>query len=327
LARAYFPRLATDPLDPVDAPPMVFDKRQRLALDYDRFPGGIFNPALTEHAGAVWGLARCELHDQSERNADKSLNFLPQQAVLFRLDNSLEVTEAHYEVQFENFPELPWRAEDYRLFVFGNRLYCTHTLWVQGYNIGIGLSQVDLRRRKLTLINPVYLEGVPVQGVEKNWIMIPGDRSLHCLYSFYPDYVLTELTDLDTAQFQRVHQSTLPPPANGLADRMISLSCVPQPLNDALWLLVHQKDEAMIYHDYLVRLNGQTLQPEAISAAPVISGGDCEGFWRGFLTVFSLLFIGDQAVISFGEGDRFAALATAPAADFAGTPMQPLAPV
>lgn len=305
---------------------MVFQNRHRLNLDYDRFPGGIFNPALAHHAGAVWGLARCEPHDQAERNADKALNFLPSQAVLFQLDDSLAVAEAHYEVQFENFPELPWRAEDYRLFAFQNRLYCTHTLWVQGYNLGIGLSQVDVRRRTITLINPVHLEGVAVQGIEKNWVMIPGNRSLHCLYSFYPDFVLTELADLDTAQFQLIHQSTLTPPVNGLADRLISLSCVPQPLDDALWLLVHQKDEAMIYHDYLVRLNAQTLQPEAINAAPVISGGDCGGFWRGFLTVFSLLIIDDQAIISCGEGDRFAALTTAPAADLAGTPMQPLAP-
>ena len=158
-------------------------------------------------------------------------------------------------------------------------------------------------------------------------MITPGNRSLHCVYSFYPDFVLTELTDLDTAQFQLTHQSTLTSPANGLADRMISLSCVPQPLNDALWLLVHQKDEAMIYHDYLVRLNARNLQPEAISVAPIISGGDCEGYWRGFLTVYSLLFIGEREVISFGEGDRFAALATAPVADFAATPMQPLATV
>ena len=306
---------------------MVFQNRQRLRLDYNRFTGGIFNPSLAQHADAVWGLARCEPHDQAERNADKALNFLPTQAVLFRLDDSLAVAEAYYEVQFENFPELPWRAEDYRLFAFQNRLYCTHTLWVQGYNLGIGLSQVDVRRRTLTLINPVHLEGVPVKGIEKNWVMIPGNRSLHCVYSFYPDFVLTELTDLDTAQFQLTHQSTLTSPANGLADRMISLSCVPQPLNDALWLLVHQKDEAMIYHDYLVRLNARNLQPEAISVAPMISGGDCEGYWRGFLTVYSLLFIGERAVISFGEGDRFAALATAPVADFAATPMQPLATV
>ena len=144
------------------------------------------------------------------------------------------------------------------------------------------------------------------------------------MYSFYPNFVLTELTDLDTAQFQLTRQSALAPPANGLADRLISLSCVPQPLDDALWLLVHQKDEAMIYHDYLVRLNAQPRQPEAISTAPVISGGDCEGYWRGFLTVYSLLFIGERVVISFGEGDRFATLATAPAPDFAATPMQPL---
>ena len=101
---------------------MVFKNRQRLSLDYDRFPGGIFNPSLAQHAGAVWGLARCKPHDQAERNADKALNFLPAQAVLFRLDDSLAVAETYYEVQFENFPELPWRAEDYRLFAFQNRV-------------------------------------------------------------------------------------------------------------------------------------------------------------------------------------------------------------
>ena len=81
---------------------MVFANRNQLALDYPRFPGGIFNPSLVQHAGAVWGIARCEPHDQAARNADKLLNFTPMQAVLFRLDDSLAVVEAHYDVRFEN---------------------------------------------------------------------------------------------------------------------------------------------------------------------------------------------------------------------------------
>ena len=80
--------------------PMVFENRNQLVLDYDRFSGGIFNPSLAQHAGAVWGIARCEPHDQAARNADKSLNFLPIQVVLFRLDDSLAVAEAHYDVRF-----------------------------------------------------------------------------------------------------------------------------------------------------------------------------------------------------------------------------------
>ena len=35
---------------------MVFTNRQRLALDYDRFSGGIFNPSLAIHAGAMLDL-------------------------------------------------------------------------------------------------------------------------------------------------------------------------------------------------------------------------------------------------------------------------------
>lgn len=305
---------------------MVFTNRQRLTLDYDRFGGGIFNPSLAAHAGAVWGLARCEPHNQAERNADQTLSFLPQKAVLFRLDESLAVAEAHYEVRFENFPELPWRAEDYRLFVFQNRLYCTHTLWVQGYNLGMGLSLVDLRKRTIMLINPIQLHGVPVQSVEKNWVMIPGERSLHCLYSFFPEYILTKANDLETAQFELQDRVVPRPMTNGLEPRMVSNSTVPQRVGEHYWILVHQKDADHVYHDYLVQLNGASLSPMQISNRPVISGGDCEGFWRGFLTVYSLLIEDDQVVISFGEGDRFSGVATASTADLANTPMQPLTP-
>ena len=43
-----------------DACRMVFTNRNLLALNYDCFPGGIFNSSLVQHAGAVWGIARCE---------------------------------------------------------------------------------------------------------------------------------------------------------------------------------------------------------------------------------------------------------------------------
>ena len=70
---------------------MVFKNHNRLELDYDRFPGGIFNPSLVQHDGILWGMARCEQHNQAERNEDKSLNFTPTLAVLFKLNASLEL--------------------------------------------------------------------------------------------------------------------------------------------------------------------------------------------------------------------------------------------
>ena len=119
---------------------MVFENRNRLSLAYDRFPGGIFNPSLAYHSGAVWGIARCEKYDQAERNDDKSLNFMPTRAVLFQLDTNFLVTEADYDLRFVHFPQQPWRAEDYRLFVFQNQLFCTHTLWVKGYNTWLHIN-------------------------------------------------------------------------------------------------------------------------------------------------------------------------------------------
>ena len=41
-------------------------------------------------------------------------------------------------------------------------------------------------------------------------------------------------------------------------------------------------------------------------------GGDSEGFWRGFLTVYSLLILENRAIVSFGEGERYAGVAEAP---------------
>ena len=55
--------------------------------------------------------------------------------------------------------------------------------------------------------------------------------------------------------------------------------------------------------------------PEIISNRPVISGGDCEGFWRGYLTVYSLLTLGEQAIVSFGEGDRYSGVMTTPVSE------------
>lgn len=234
------------------------------------------------------------------------------------------MTEAHYDLQFENFPELPWRAEDYRLFVFQNRLYCTHTLWVQGYNLGMGLSLVNLREHTITLINHIQLYGVSVQPVEKNWVMIPDKHSLHCLYSFFPEYILTKISDLETAQFE--FQDRIVPGflSNDLENRLVSNSTVPQRKGDYWWMLVHQKNAEHVYHDYLVQLDAASLRPVQISSHPVISGGDCEGFWRGFLTVYSLLINDDQVIVSFGEGDRYAGVATASITEFTATPMQPL---
>lgn len=290
---------------------MVFKNRNRLTLDYDRFPGGIFNPSLVEYNGDLWGIARCEPYNQAERNSDKSLNFTSMQAVIFRLDSALEVAENHYDVRFENFPNQPWRTEDYRLFVFNGELLCTHTLWVQSYNIGMALSRVDLTKRTINLICPIDIEGVKLQGVEKNWVMISSEQTLHCLYQFYPDYTIAKLTNLSSAQFRLSEQCRPSPPTNGLADRLISLSTVPQKLGDAWYLLVHQKDEDHVYHDYLVRLNQHSLLPEVMSDDPVIHGGDCEGFWRGFLTVYSLQILGEQVVVSFGEGENYSSLSTA----------------
>ena len=300
---------------------MVFTKRNRLALDYDRFGGGIFNPSLAAHAGFVWGLARCEPHDQAARNADKALNFLPMQSVMFRLDDALHVAEAHYDVHFENFPDLPWRTEDYRLFEFQGQLFCTHILWVRGYNIGMALSRVDFAARTITLIRPITIDGLQIQGIEKNWVMIPTANVLHCLYSFYPEYTVAELVDLESARFRLSSLIKLQPPANGLADKLISLSTVPQRIGDALFLLVHQKDDEMIYRDYLARLHAEAHTLEAISADPVIAGGDCEGFWRGYLTVYSLLLQNDHALLSYGEGDRFCGVAVAPLENLLAVPM------
>ncbi len=298
---------------------MVFKNRNRLTLDYDRFPGGIFNPSLVEYNGDLWGIARCEPYDQSERNSDKSLNFIPMQAVIFRLDSTLEVAETHYDVRFKNFPSQPWRSEDYRLFVFNGELLCTHTLWVQSFNIGMALSRVDLTKRTIKLICPIDIEGVKLQGVEKNWVMIPDKQTLHCLYSFYPDFTFAEIKDLNSAQFNLLKQVRLEPPTNGLDDKMVSLSTVPQRIGNAWYLLVHQKDTDHIYHDHLVRLNNTTLMPEVMSNCPVISGGDCEGFWRGYLTVYSLLILDEQAIVSYGEGDRYAGIATTQASDLLAT--------
>ena len=289
---------------------MVFKNRNRLTLDYNRFPGGIFNPSLVKHASTLRGIARCEQYSQAERNEDKSLNFTPNQAVLFELDTSLKVTEAKYDVQFEDFPGKPWRTEDYRLFVFENQLFCTHTLWVQGYNIGMALSRVDPAKGIITLLNPIEIKGLGIQGIEKNWVIVPGENTLHCLYSFYPYFTLAKLDNLNSAQFKLLSRTKLEPPTNGLADHLVSLSTVPQRIGDAWYLLVHQKDTNHIYHDHLVRLNNSTLIPEVISDRSVISGGDCEGFWRGYLTVYSLIILGEQAIVSYGEGDRYSGIAT-----------------
>ena len=297
---------------------MVFENRNRLALAYDRFPGGIINPSLVEHAGAVWGIARCEKYDQAERNADKSLNITPALAVMFQLDESLAITKEHYNVRFENFPSIPWRTEDYRLFVFQGQLFCTHTLWVQGYGIGMGLSQVDVDQRSISLLHPITIENLEVNTVEKNWVIIPRQDTLHCLYSFYPQFTLTELVDLHTAKFSLSLQKNLQPSSadwlatTGLADKLISLSTVPQQIQNELYLLVHQKDEQHIYRDFLVKIDATTMMPIAISREPVIKGGDSEGFWRGFLTVYSLLILGNRAIVSFGEGERHAGVAKAP---------------
>ena len=291
---------------------MVFENRNRLALAYDRFPGGIFNPSLAQHSDKVWGIARCEAHNQAERNDDKSLNFTPTRSVLFQLDPNLVVSGADYEVRFVNFPQQPWRAEDYRLFVFQNQLFCTHTLWVEGYNIGMALSRVDVKKHTVTLVHPITIDGLAMNPVEKNWVMVPGQNALHCLYSFYPQYILAELTDLQTACCRLSLQANLQPAATDLEDKMISISTVPQPINNGLYLLVHQKNDHHIYRDHLVKLNPATLLPEAISQQPVIEGGNCEGYWRGYLTVYSLLIQEDRAVISFGEGDRYSGVAEAP---------------
>jgi predicted GH43/DUF377 family glycosyl hydrolase len=297
---------------------MVFEKHNRLALAYDRFPGGIINPSLVEHAGEVWGIARCEKYDQAERNADKSLNFTPAFAVMFRLNENLAITKEHYDVRFENFPSIPWRTEDYRLFVFQGQLFCTHTLWVQGFGIGMGLSQVDVDQHSISLLHPITIENLKVNTVEKNWVIIPHQDTLHCLYSFYPEFTLTELLDLHTAKFslsQRKNLQSLSAdwlPATGLEDKLISLSTVPQQIQNELYLLVHQKDEQHIYRDFLVKIDATTMMPIAISREPVIKGGDSEGFWRGFLTVYSLLILGNQAIVSFGEGERYAGVAKAP---------------
>ena len=297
---------------------MVFEKRNRLALAYDRFPGGIINPSLVEHADAVWGIARCEKYDQAERTADKSLNFTPTLAVMFRLNESLAITEEHYNVRFENFPSIPWRTEDYRLFAFQGQLFCTHTLWVQGYGIGMGLSRVDVDQRSISLLHPITIENLEVNTVEKNWVIIPRQDTLHCLYSFYPQFTLTELVDLHTAKYSLSYRKNLQPssaawlPTTGLADKLISLSTVPQQIQNELYLLVHQKDEQHIYRDFLVKIDATTMMPIAISREPVIKGGDSEGFWRGFLTVYSLLILENRAIVSFGEGERYAGVAEAP---------------
>jgi len=310
MASKKFPCLPFLSFPPTISTGMAFNNRNRLNLDYDRFQGGIFNPSLVQHGGILWGIARCEQHNQAERNEDKSLNFTPTQAVLFKLNDSLEVTEAHYDVRYVNFPEKSWRAEDYRLFVYQNKLFCSHTLWVQGYNIGMALSQVDPLARTVTLIGPITIDGLKIHEIEKNWVMIPGKETLHCLYSFYPDFTLAELTNLNSAQFNLSKQVQLEPPTNGLDDKMVSLSTVPQRIGDAWYLLVHQKDSDHVYHDHLVRLNNTTLMPEVMSNHPVISGGDCEGFWRGYLTVYSMLIQDEQVIVSYGEGDRYSGIAT-----------------
>ena len=204
------------------------------------------------------------------------------------------------------------------MFVFQGQLFCTHTLWVQGFGIGMGLSQVDVDQHSISLLHPITIENLKVNTVEKNWVIIPHQDTLHCLYSFYPEFTLTELLDLHTAKFSLSHRKNLQSlsadwlPATGLEDKLISLSTVPQQIQNELYLLVHQKDEQHIYRDFLVKIDATTMMPIAISREPVIKGGDSEGFWRGFLTVYSLLILGNQAIVSFGEGERYAGVAKAP---------------
>lgn len=156
--------------------------------------GGIFNPS-----GLVLNERISELANEQpktsfitiyrkESNHHVRQGYLNESAVPY-----IQVLEKDREFERELIDRgfnVGERLEDFRLFEWCGRLYCSHTLITQNLRndmrAGIAISEIDNKFEVLQKVMDVKLP-IETRPVEKNWVFFEPEKGrLHCIYSISP---------------------------------------------------------------------------------------------------------------------------------------------
>jgi tetratricopeptide (TPR) repeat protein len=296
----WFPPPRPQLLD--DLVPRARYAQVRLSVESD-WPQ--FNPSIAANPEGGFSLvvrsANYELLDSgnylilTDDDVIRTVNYLA------RLDDDLQVRDVR-AISEDAIPAQPDAlvrgAEDCRLFWWAGQQWLTATRRDQRPDGACQMTLARVERGRAESLEP--LELVQQDRHEKNWMPFVVGDELHFVYSCHPFTVLRWRPD--TGSLAEVARTPTPPVMAGLRGGSQGV-----PVGESHLFVVHEAhdDDGMRSYSHRFLLMDRRLQPAGIS--PRFSYTDsgiefCAGAARS----------GDDLVMSFGIGDRVAALALVP---------------
>ena len=248
------------------------------------YAGGVFNPGAIVESSLTYLLPRAERTPWALQKADESRFFTSTQPLLLTLDKNNCIAKA-VELNIEGLPDpTTLRAEDFRLFRFGDQIYTNHavisypqrrsakhqSLQLEKMQTRIGISKLELNKPRLSWCGFLRIDR-PLTQTEKNWVLIDAGDRLLMLYSFSP-YILLACGHWPALDFNTIMEEpvALPFADDGLPVRN---SVNPVVYDDDHWLhIVHKVYPGKQYSFWAVLLDRKSLRPVKATKRPLVRG-------------------------------------------------------
>lgn len=279
-------------------------KRILSAGELPNSKGGIYNPSCVWFNNQLICIARVEQKPEHKRSNWLDTNSVPW---IVYLDNDFNPTDK-FSLQYHLFDNQfdVFRAEDFRLFIWRNKLYTIHSL-VTKEKIHQAISFVDLEYKRLVLLHvfdsPVY------RDIEKNWGVFIHNGELHILYSVDPwvIYKLNSQWELELVVRENYYFNWIVSKEQG----MLSISTLPIEFDDNYLVITHSRINT-VYVQGAVIFDKNTLLPIKATTKSFLSGGSQKGIRPNVLYVSGITVDNNFVYLFYGEGDTHSSLYSIP---------------
>lgn len=247
--------------------------------------GGVFNPGVLREDGRTLMLARAERLSWAIQRESEEMHFSSWRAFLVQLDDQHQIVRRS-ELDFRSdFDRTRIRIEDFRLFSFGGRRLCNHSMITlpkgrspkpqrlrpEILETRIAISELLPDEKELRFLGFPRLD-VPVLQTEKNWALFPAGDELHLIYSMVPYRVLRAAPGpRQEFKTEIIRSLDLPFARDGWPARN---SINPVDYDDRYLLhFVHRVYPIKQYVFWALLIDKRTLIPMFVSRRPVVRAG------------------------------------------------------
>lgn len=275
-------------------------KKTRLissgALDNSK--GGVYNPSVVNFGAEIHCIVRVEDIPEDKRTNWKSTSATP---VILILNNDLTIA---YNETFKliNYPNEPYRIEDFRLFSYRNNLYVAHPI-VIGDKVKQAVSRIGWTMeygRTLTLVHT--FESPFNHAWEKNWGFFVRDNQLYILYSVSPWIIYKVNSDWSLELVVRDNYD-----GSWVSENMLSISTLPIEYENNFLVIFHSRENKTYIQGALV-FDYKTMLPIYYTKEPFLKGGNEKGLRPDVLYVSGILEQSSTIHLFYGEGDTHSSI-------------------